>query len=156
MKNWFSKVTRQLANLPRFNGLNDFLLFSRIFIFAAAVPLLMRLPLPKLQSLLRPRTLTPIADPDRVQQIALYVNAAMKLGRPLIQRRCLIRGLTLYTFLNRAGLDVELCFGMSSKEDNYAGHCWLVRDGKPFMEANNPNDRFYSYYHFPAYRDSNT
>ena len=140
--------------LPRFHSLSECFLFSRIFLFAAAVPLLMRLPLPKLQSLLRPRTLTPIAAPARVQQIAVYVDAAIQLGRPLIEDRCLIRGLTLYTFLSRAGLDVELCFGVGSRKVNHPGHCWLVRDGKPFLEPQDPQARYKPFYYFPAYRDS--
>ena len=156
MKNFYSKVTRRLANLPRFHNLSDFFLFSRIFLFAAVVPLLMRLPLPRLHSLLRPRKAPSVADPARVQQIALYVDAAIQLGKPLIQHRCLIRGLTLYFFLSRAGLDVELCFGVGSQEDNHPGHCWLVRDGEPYLEPQDPLARYKPFYHFPAYRDSST
>ena len=138
MKNYYSKVTRRLASLPRFHGPSDILLFSQIFLFAAAVPLLMRLQLPRLHSLLQPRTAPSVADPARVQQIPVYVDAAIQLGRPLIQHRCLTRGLTLYYFLSRAGLDVELYFGVSSKEDNYAGHCWLVRDDEPYPGTPRP------------------
>lgn len=156
MKNFYSKVTRRLACLPHFQGLNDFLLFSQIFLFAAAVPLLMRLPLPRLHSFLSPRTAPPVADAARVQQITLYVDSAIQLGRPLIQPRCLIRGLTLYTFLSRAGLNVELSFGVGSKEDNHPGHCWLVKDGVPYLEAQDVLGRYNTFYHFPAYRDSNT
>ena len=116
----------------------------------------MRLPLPRLPSLLGPRKKPPVADPAKVQQIAGYVDGAIRLGTPLLQLRCLTRGLTLYYFLNRAGLDVDLCFGIGSKEDNYPGHCWLVRDGEPFLEPQNPCARYQTYYHFPAYRDSST
>ena len=156
MKNYYAKAARRLANLPRFNGLSDFLLFSRIFVFAAIVPLLMRLPLPRLPSLLRPRRVPAVAGQAKVQQIASYVDGAMQLGTPLIQHRCLTRGLTLFYFLSRAGLDVELCFGIGSKEDNYPGHCWLVRDAESFLEPQNPYARYQTYYHFPAYRDSST
>lgn len=94
MKNSCSKVTRRLANLPRFHGLSEFFLFSRIFLFAAAVPLLMRLELPRLRSLSRPRTSPLVTDPGKVQQIAGYLDAAIQFGKPLIQHRCLTRGLT--------------------------------------------------------------
>lgn len=154
MKDYYAKATRRLANLPRFKSPGDFLLFSQIFIFAAAVPLLMRLPLPKLHALLRPHAMRPLCGPAKVQQIAGYVDAAIQLGRPLIQPRCLTRGLTLYFFLSRAGLDVELCFGVGNKEANYPGHCWLIRDGEPYLEPQNPHARYSPFYHFTAYTDS--
>ena len=124
--------------------------------FAAAVPLLLRLQLPRLRSLLRPRTAPPLADPARVRQIAGYVDAAIQAGRPLLQHNCLTRGLTLYYFLSRAGLPVELCFGVGSEADNYPGHCWLVRDGEPFLEPQDPHARYDPFYRFPAHSDNRT
>ena len=150
MKNCYAKITKRLASLPRFQGPCDVLLFSRIALFAATVPQL-HLPPPRLLALLRPRTAQPIADPEVVQQIALYVDAAIQAGSPLIEHRCYIRGLTLYYFLNRAGLAVELCFGVGSEDAGHPRHCWLVRDGKPFLEAQDPQAFYTPIYYFPAY-----
>lgn len=156
MNNYCSKVRRRLAHLPRFHRPKDVLLFSRIVVFAAAVPLLLRLQLPRLYALLQPRVAPPsAADPTSVQQIAGYVDAVLQLGKPLLGHNCRTRGLTLYYFLSRAGLPVELCFGVGSREDNFPGHCWLVRDGEPFLEPQDPRSHYHPFYRFPAYSDPN-
>ena len=124
--------------------------------FAAIVPQ-MRLPLPRLLALLRPLTTAPVADHTLVQQIVRYVDAAIQVGSPLIERRCYIRALTLYYFLSRAGLAVELHFGVGSQEIGHPRrHCWLVRDGKPYLEAQDPQALHTPIYHFPSYNDPST
>jgi hypothetical protein len=55
---------------------------------------------------------------------------------------------THYYFLRRAGLDVELSFGMGKLDDQYAGHCWLVKDGEPFLEDSDPRPRYATMYTF--------
>ncbi len=155
MKNYCAKIARRLAILPRFRSLSDVLLFSHIVLFAATVPQL-HLPLPRLMALLRPRTAPPVFRPARIQHITDYVDTAIQAGSPLIENRCYIRGLTLYYFLSRAGLDVELCFGVGSQDAGHPRHCWLVRDGKPYLEAEDPQAIYTPIYYFPAYNHSST
>jgi hypothetical protein len=55
-----------------------------------------------------------------------------------VRRGCLTRGLTRYYFLRRAGMDIALCFGMGRRNGEFMGHCWLVKDNEPFLEAEDP------------------
>ncbi|HEX6106796.1 MAG TPA: lasso peptide biosynthesis B2 protein [Gemmatimonadales bacterium] len=103
----------------------------RVLLFAALVPLLVRLPLPVVERLVRRRGAPPArtADSDRIVR---YVEHAV--GLPGIRRSCLTRGVTLYYFLTRAGVDVSLCFGVGTLDGVMGAHCWLVKDGEPYLE----------------------
>lgn len=116
-------------------SVSDAFLFLRVFAFAVLVPVLLRLKLSRLGSLLEPRSVAT----GSVEQIATYVEMAIRSGRPLVRRGCLTRGLTRYYFLRQAGIDVSLCFGITQ---GGAGHCWLEQDGRPFLEPENPRTRF--------------
>jgi hypothetical protein len=128
----------------------DLVLLLQISSFAVAVPLLLRLQLSTLGALLEPRRPPRGATPDRVQQIAVLTQAVLWAGRPLTRVSCLPRGLTLYYFLRRAGLDVALCFGMGYETEWYGGHCWLVADGEPFLERDDPRARYAELCRLPA------
>ena len=143
------KMRRRLHVLRQLLNPSDVFLFFRILCFAAATPALLRLKLPRLEALLEPKTTPVILEPDRVQKIASTVDYALRAGRPLVRRSCLTRGLTLYYFLRRAGLEVMLCFGMGKVEGEFAGHCWLVKDGEPFLEKQDPRPLFTEIYAMP-------
>jgi hypothetical protein len=115
----------------------DLLLFFQVLLFAAAVPFLLRLKLSRLSALLEPR-IPSSAHRDRVEQIVEYVELAIREGRPLVRPGCLTRGVTRYYFFRRDGMDVSLCFGMGQVKEEFVGHCWLVKDGVPFMETRDP------------------
>jgi hypothetical protein len=123
-------------------------LFIRIFCFAAIVPALLRLQLPRLEALLTPTHGLQIPEPAKIQDILVYVDGVIQLGRPVIRPGCLTRGITMYYFLRRAGLDVSLYFGMGTQEDDFIGHCWLVNEGKPFLEARDPRSQYTVMYQF--------
>jgi hypothetical protein len=89
------------------------------------------------KSLLEPR-IPPATERDRVKQITGYVEKAIREGRPLVRPGCLTRGVTRYYFFRRDGMDVSLCFGMGEIDGEFVGHCWLVKDGVPFLEARDP------------------
>ena len=116
------------------------LLSLRIAAFAVVVPLLMRLRLSSLERVLEPRGPKRSASPERVTALAERIDWVLRRGRPLVRPGCLTRGVTLYYFLRRAGADVTLVFGMGKPEDASfaAGHCWLVKDGEPFLEREGP------------------
>ena len=113
-------------------------LFLRVFAFAAAVPYLLRLKLPRVARALEPHTDPSAIHEDNVGKIAAYVETAIRHGRPFVRPGCLTRGLTRYYFLRRAGMDVALCFGMGRLDKEFIGHCWLVNNGEPFLEAADP------------------
>jgi hypothetical protein len=71
---------------------------------------------------------------------------AIRRGRPLVRPGCLTRGVTRYYFFRRDGMDVSLCFGMSQVKEEFVGHCWLVKDGVPFMETRDPRPLYVEMY----------
>lgn len=148
MKSYWLRGTRRPASSRLFSNMVQVSLFFRIFLFALAVPALMRLKLPRLRFLLEPRNPIAVAESARIQQIATYVEYVLLAARPLIRPGCLTRGLTLYYFLRRAGLDVHLCFGIGKVDEEFVGHCWLLKDGQPFMEARDPSPVFKEVYAF--------
>jgi hypothetical protein len=137
--------------------LHDLLLLLRIFGVAVSVPLLVRLPLPHLAEQLEPRRVPPCPTPAQEAKIVRAVLAVMQSGRPLRRRGCLTRGITLYYFLRRAGVPVSLCFGIganSEQADGFDGHCWLVKEGEPYLERRDPRLFYTLMYTFPLHQDT--
>jgi hypothetical protein len=126
-------------------SISDAFLFFQILLFAAAVPLLLRFKLSRVEALLEPRS-SSRAGRDRVEQIAECVEMAIRKGRPLVRPGCLTRGVTRYYFFRRDGMDVSLCFGMGQVDGKDAGHCWLVKDGVPFLETRDPRPLYSEMY----------
>jgi hypothetical protein len=126
-------------------SLSDVFLFFQVLLFAAAVPFLLRLKLSRVETLLEPR-IPSSTDRDRLEEITGYVETAIRVGRPLVRPGCLTRGVTRYYFFRRDGLDVSLCFGMGQIKEEFVGHCWLVKDGVPFMEARDPRPVYVEMY----------
>jgi Transglutaminase-like superfamily len=131
-------------NQPKTRTISDYILFLRIFLFAAVVPLLMRLRITKLADVLEPGSEPQVTEPEQARKISDYTQRAISMGKPLVRPGCLTLGLTRYYFLRRAGLDVELLFGMGRvREGNgLEGHCWLVRDGEPYLENVDPRSLY--------------
>jgi hypothetical protein len=129
-----------MTRRPTTRTLSDYVLFVRVFLFAAAVPLLMRLKISKLGAVLEPGSDPRAVDPEQIRKISAYTQRAIWMGKPLVRPGCLTLGLTRYYFLRRAGLDLALLFGMGRIEEGkeVEGHCWLVRDGEPYLETVDP------------------
>jgi hypothetical protein len=130
-------------------SISEIFLFIQVLLFAAAVPFLFRLKLSRVQTLLEPR-IPFSADPERIERIAEYVEMAIRAGRPLVRPGCLTRGVTRYYFFRRNGLDVSLCFGMGKEKEEFVGHCWLVKDGVPYLEARDPRPLYAEMYRISA------
>jgi hypothetical protein len=121
-------------------------LFLRVFAFAAIVPYLLRLKLPSVARVLEPNTDPSAVKEETVRRIASYVEAAIGRGKPFVRPGCLTRGLTRYYFMRRAGMDVTLCFGVGRHDREIIAHCWLVRDGEPFLEPQDPRPLYVEMY----------
>jgi hypothetical protein len=145
-----STVPSRLRALGQLGGAREFLLFIYVSAFAAAVPLLMRLPLPRWAALLtRPPRRAPASDAE-VERLERLISLAPRVGHPLVKGGCLTRGVTLFWFLRRAGLDVELRFGLdAANQEDTDGHCWLALEGEPFLEKVDPRQRFAELYRLP-------
>ena len=144
-----SQVRGRLGGLRELRGGREVLLFARLASFAAAVPLLMRLPLPRLAALIArtPRG-APISTAE-LERIERLITLAPRVARPLVRPGCLTRGVTLFWYLRRRGLDVELRFGLEPSGCSH-GHCWLCLDGEPFLEDPDPRPRFAEVYRLPV------
>jgi hypothetical protein len=118
------------------------LLLLRIYLVAVAVPVLIRLQLSRASLFFEPRRRRPGAGDDRERELVRAVDWVMKSGWPLLRPGCLTRGFTLLYFLRRAGVDVELLFGVGELDGRTEAHCWLVRDGEPYFESSDPRLRF--------------
>lgn len=128
--------------------LSDVVLFLQISAFAAIVPYLLRLKLSRVADVLelgRYDRAAPVQQ-NQLEKIAAYVELAIRRGRPFVRPGCLTRGLTRYYFFRRAGMDVALCFGMGRIEQGFMGHCWLVKDGEPFLEHEDPRPLYAEVY----------
>lgn len=121
-------------------------LFLRVFAFAAVVPYLLRLKISTVARVLEPKT-DPLAVPeDKIRRIASYVEMAIRHGKPFVRPGCLTRGLARYYFLRRAGMDVTLCFGMGRHDTEVIAHCWLLNNGEPFLESEDPRPLYVEMY----------
>jgi hypothetical protein len=140
----------RLRALRELRGAREALLFARVGAFAAAVPVLMRLPVPRWAALVtRPPRRAPAAPAD-IERLERLTALAPRVAFPLVRYGCLTRGVTLFWFLRRAGLPVELSFGLDAGGDGAtAGHCWLELDGEPVLEKRDPRPRFAELYRLP-------
>ena len=114
---------------------------------ALSTRLLSRLDLDVLPRVLEPRRARRARQLEDVREIgadyARIVAVVVRRAGPLVRPGCLTRGITLYALLRRAGADVSLCFGVNPLMDGRPeGHCWLVLDGQPFLERDDPRSVF--------------
>jgi hypothetical protein len=110
----------------------------------------MRLPLPTLSRLVQPRR-APRRSALTAERIAALVDTARVAGYPAIRQGCQTRAVTLYWFLARAGLPVELRFGIAVHGAADAdGHAWVSLNGRAFLEKDDPEPRFTVTYRVPA------
>jgi hypothetical protein len=146
----FSTVPSRVRALGELRGARELLLFGYLTSFAASVPLLMRLPLPRVAALLTRSPRGRAARPADVERLDRLMALAPRVARPFVRTGCLTRGVTLFWFLRRAGLDVELRFGIDPADAGATdGHCWLSLDGEPFLEKVDPRPRFAEIYRLP-------
>ena len=119
------------------------LLFARILGFTAVSPLLLRIKPPRLLSILEPKRSTKRPAPPRLDRIVRYTDALLP------RRTCMRSAITLYYFLRREGMQLGICFGVALEKGSLRGHCWLVKDGQPFLEREDPLPTFTPIYAFP-------
>lgn len=136
--------------------LADAILSLRIALFAAAVPWLIRFPVRRLEALVNPADPAPLPDTVQAERIIRLTQFIWRFARTLSAHPCQVRGLTLYYFLRRAGVDVSLVFGVGLVGTAYAGHCWLVKDGQPFLESRDPREYFTAMYTFNSAHTTNS
>lgn len=138
MRRFWSKLTRWLVATRRLRSVADAWLCLRIFLFAVVVPVLLWLKPGRWQAILEARKARRAPDPATVEKVISRVESMLRARLPFVSRGCLTRGLTLYYFLRGEGFDVSICFGMGESKGKFVGHCWLIKDGEPFLEKKAP------------------
>jgi hypothetical protein len=120
------------------------LLPARVLLYAALLPLILRFrKLPDLPAWVEPAgALPPPPAPETVMALVERIDALLVAGRPAVRTGCMIRGLTLYRFLRRAGAEVSLHFGVGTIRGEFAAHCWMVYQGEPLEETVDPRPIF--------------
>jgi hypothetical protein len=131
-------------------SLSDLRLLVAIAAFQAITPLLSRLRLDRLERILEPDVARTPSNPSAVEKVRSYTDYILRVFQPLLPSRCLTRGMTLYYFLRREGLDVGLCYGVGEPLGSFAGHCWVELEGEPFLELRDPRSTFTETYRIPA------
>jgi hypothetical protein len=127
----------------------DLLFPLRVLLFASLAPLILRFrKLPDLPAWIEPASgparspLPPPPSPEFVTALVRRIDALLVAGRPIVRTGCMVRGLTLYRFLRRAGADVSLRFGAGAIRGEFAAHCWIVYAGEPLEEIVDPRPIF--------------
>lgn len=146
------RLTDRLARIHAVQRRGAAALFARSLCIAVATPALVRLPLAQLEAVIEWMAGTPAQEQRNPDDIAATVLDMLQATRPLVRRGCLTRGLTLYCCLRRAGIDVTLNFGMGrvSRGDGFDGHCWIERDGEPYLEPRDPRLEYSLMYSLPS------
>jgi hypothetical protein len=118
----------------------DLLLILRILAYAALVPFRTRTKLTSWERFAGARRKgQPGVEYGGELKTVEYVDAVLVAFQPVVRPGCLVRGITLYHFLREAGVDVSLSFGVGKVDGQFTGHCWLVKDGRPFLEPDQPD-----------------
>jgi len=129
---------RVMANV---GSVGDLWLLVRVAVVMAALPVLLRLRLPRTLAALD--MMAAALGPAGWAQEALavrYVDAIARRHRWSFQDNCLARALTLYALLNRPATPIDLVFGVH--EVRRPGgtpvpgrrHVWMERNGAPYLE----------------------
>jgi hypothetical protein len=157
MSSFFSTFNRRLKAARDAARHAEPILLVQVIAFASSVPLLMRLSPRTLERLLghRRRPVAKQADHE-VARIVRHLRMASRVASPLVRSGCLTRGLTLYYFLTRAGVEVSLCFGMGRVDGQFRGHCWLTRGGAPFLERQDPRPLYAHVFSIPSVASDST
>ncbi len=111
---------------------------------------------------LRSRTITELfpplgaGDTFDLEGAALVSALTEKLFRMRVfpyERTCLRRCLVLYHLFAKYGLPVRVAFGVDpSGEGDWAGHCWLLHEGKPFLEQAGSDEAYLAVFELPRER----
>ena len=142
-----TKCQWRIEALRQLHSFAELQLACRIFLIAVLVPFLVRWRLLRaFQRRAHHHTKRHTPSAQSVERTVTLTDLILRVGQPILQNRCLVRTLTLYYLLRRAGVMVDLQIGLASAEHGYAAHSWLVKDGLPFAERVEPNRYFRTMY----------
>lgn len=154
------KLVKKIKN--NFHSFKDIWLFICIFFWATVLPFIVKfLPFHRTMQMITPLKISRYRKNKKSTQekIVLYTDYILSLNVWIWRKTCLKRSLLLYRFLNKIGMDIQVCFGVKfdksmtskNKNENVGGHAWLLLNGEIFLERNIEMVReFRMTYCFPA------
>ncbi|MBI5789362.1 MAG: lasso peptide biosynthesis B2 protein [Candidatus Schekmanbacteria bacterium] len=98
------------------------------------------------------RLLSPKAGKQKswpTDKIVAFTDTILELEKFIYRRNCFKRTLSLYYFLKRIGLPVQVNLGVRKKQDELEGHGWLTLHGQPYCEPNAQNLNYQVVYFYP-------
>lgn len=116
-------------------------LLAGLSLLAVVLPLLMRLPLPRLLRVVDWINRCCVRRPAKTETVLRYVDALGRIRRWSLQDNCVVRSLLYYTFLNSRACPLELRFGVEQRRDAEGRpvpgrrHVWVMRNGEPLNET---------------------
>ena len=158
------KLTRIVEKIRNnFHSLTDVWLFIGIFFWSTILPIIVKfLSLPRIMEMITPTKTNRYQATNRKsaeEKIIKFTEYILNLDFWIWKSTCLKRSLLLYRFLNKIGVNVQICFGvkynksMISKDSasSIDGHAWLCLNGEIFLERNIEMAREYKVtYCFPS------
>ena len=140
-----------LRTLKRLKNPRDLWLFLRILTLLILLPgQIRRRSLPDLLELLDPGVAAGPRDPALMEKTAGFIDSLLNYRVFRRYGRCLLRTLTLFSFLRGQGWPVEIHFGVRKTEEgasDITGHSWLVLESEPFLEDESQRGSFATTYH---------
>ncbi len=157
------KLVDKIKN--NFHSFKDIWLFICIFFWATLLPVLIKfLPLSRTMQMITPsetHRFTAKNKKSTKDKIVKYTEYILNLNLWIWKTTCLKRSLLLYRFLNKIGINVQVCFGVKfnkniiskDRNKNLDGHAWLLLNGGIFLERDIEMVRGYKMtYCFPISR----
>ena len=130
-------------------------LFFLLSGFCKALALLLQLPFIKVEKLFPPATDKRERHLD-IEQAAIAFTLTEKVLRSRLlpwRRTCLRRSILLANLLRKSGLEVCICFGVSSEKRDLRGHSWLTYEGEPFLETGSERGEYTCVFTLPRKAD---
>ena len=123
-------------------SLGDLALLARVTVIMGVMPLLLRLPVPRvLRWLDAASRLVAVDDPARAARVVRYCHGLGGLRVWAFQDNCVARSLALFALLNRHDDPLDVVFGVRVTVGPDGGvtlgrrHVWLERQGEPLLET---------------------
>lgn len=133
-----------------FQSADDVRLFLRIAMLVVWVrmSLLFTTPMKLVETMDTDLNMTPPVPGERAAKFTDFFNKLRGRRGP---GKCLVRSLVLFRLLHETGLPVEINFGLDNAKkptSGLDGHSWISLNGRPILEARDPNERFAVFYHY--------
>jgi len=128
-------------------------LLGRIAVWIAALPVLIRvMSLPRLMSLLTPRTPVRPFDPEMLvhgHRINSYVISILRRNPENMGKMCLRRSLILYRFLRICGIPASFHLGVIKDKEKLDGHSWIEINSEHYFDSR-PDREYHQTFSYPG------